>query len=129
MKALVAVGLLLLLSAFTVDKTLPDPAQEARAQHLFHNLKCVVCQGQPLDESNASLAQDMRVLIRGQIAAGKTDAEIMSYLEKRYGEEIATTPPLDGSTLLLWFSPFVLLAGGGLLWYLAAARAHARKRS
>lgn len=106
-----------LLSAFTIDKTLPDSVQEARAQDLFRQIKCVVCQGQPLNESNATLAQDMRELVRSQIAEGKTDAEIFAYLETRYGKEIATTPPLETSTLLLWLSPFVLLAVGAILLF------------
>jgi cytochrome c-type biogenesis protein CcmH len=124
------VGCLLIffLCAFTVDHTLPDAAQEARAQKLFHAIKCVVCQGQPLNESNATLAQDMRKLIRQQIAAGKTDVEITAYLAQRYGKEIATTPPLEQNTWLLWFSPFLLLAGGGLLWYRATGRARVHKR-
>lgn len=112
MKNLFAIAFVFLLSAFTVDKTLPDAVQEARAQNLFREIKCVVCQGQPLNESDATLAQDMRGLIRTQISAGNTNAQILNYLEERYGKEIATTPPLEASTLLLWLSPFVLLVVG-----------------
>lgn len=117
MRNILCLSFIFLLSAFTVDKTLPDTAQEARAQDLFRQIKCVVCQGQPLNESNATLAQDMRGLIRTQIAAGKTNEQILDYLEERYGKEIATTPPLEANTLLLWLSPFVLLVVG-IIWLL-----------
>lgn len=112
MKNILCLSLIFLLCGFTIDKTLPDAAQEQRAQTLFRQLKCVVCQGQPLNESDVPLAQDMRGLIRNQITEGKTDAQILAYLEIRYGQEITTTPPLETTTLLLWFSPFLLLAAG-----------------
>ncbi len=118
MKPLLCLSFIALLCAFTIDKTLPDAAQEARAQNLFRQIKCVVCQGQPLSESDATLAQDMRALIRGQITEGKTDAEIIAYLESRYGTSIATSPPLETNTLLLWFSPFLLLTVGGLVLFI-----------
>lgn len=125
MKIIFALTLVMMLSAFTVDKTLPDAAEEARAQNLFREIKCVVCQGQPIGESDASIAVDMRKLIRGKITAGATDAEIIDYLETRYGAGIATTPPVESSTLLLWFGPFALLAvGAGLLFF----RRNPRKR-
>ena len=117
MRNILCLSFVFLLSAFTIDKTLPDSAQEARAQNLFREIKCVVCQGQPLNESDATLAQDMRELIHTQITAGKTDAEIIDYLEARYGTDIATTPPLEANTLLLWFSPFVLLAVGAIITF------------
>ena len=112
---ILCIAFVVLLCAFTIDKTLPDTAKESRAQNLFRQIKCVVCQGQPLNESDATLAQDMRGVIRTQITAGKTDTEIVSYLETRYGQDIATTPPLEASTLLLWLSPFVLLAVGVII--------------
>ena len=115
MSKLLAISLILILSAFTIDQTLADATQEARAQTLFRELKCVVCQGQPLSESDAAIAQDMRKLIREKITAGATDAQIINYLETRYGAEIATSPPLEASTLLLWLAPFGLLLGGFLL--------------
>jgi cytochrome c-type biogenesis protein CcmH len=117
MSKLLAISLILILSAFTIDQTLPDAAQEARAQTLFRELKCVVCQGQPLSESDAAIAQDMRKLIREKITAGATDAQIIAYLETRYGAEIATTPPLEIGTLLLWFGPFGLLFAGFLVFW------------
>lgn len=106
-----------LLCAFTIDTPLLDATQEARAQTLFRELKCVVCQGQPLSESDASLARDMRQLIREKIAAGATDAQIFAYLETRYGQNIATAPPLETGTLLLWFGPFAILLGGFLVFW------------
>lgn len=119
----VSLALLLLLSAFVIDKPLPDAAQEKRAQALFYELKCMVCQGQPIAESNAPLAYDMRQLIREKIAGGESDQAIRDYLEARYGAEIATTPPLDTRTLLLWAGPFVLMAAGlFLFWRLSRDR-------
>lgn len=89
---------------------LPDAAAEARARALFKELRCVVCQSESLDDSEADLARDMRHLIRGQIAAGRTSAEVKSFLTSRYGEFVLLAPPARPSTWLLWFGPFALLA-------------------
>lgn len=114
------------LCAFAYEAPLPDAAQEARAQNLFRQMRCVVCQGQPLSETNASLAYDMRQVIRQQIADGKTDDAIFSYFTERYGDEIATTPPVTGGTFLLWGAPFLLLAVAVMVMVL---RNHQRLRS
>lgn len=86
--------------------------QEARADKLAHGLRCLVCQNQTLAESNAPLAQDMRDLIRGQLAAGRTDAQIMRFFEERYGDFVRYDPPFKPITWLLWLGPFALLALG-----------------
>ncbi len=89
--------------------------QEQRADKLAHGLRCLVCQNQTLAESNAPLAQDMRNLIRGQLADGKTDAQIMRFFEDRYGDFVRYDPPFKPITWLLWLGPFALLALGFLV--------------
>lgn len=86
--------------------------QEQRADKLAHGLRCLVCQNQTLAESNAPLALDMRKLIRGQLAEGKTDAQIMRFFEERYGDFVRYDPPFKPITWLLWLGPFALLALG-----------------
>jgi len=89
--------------------------QEQRADKLAHGLRCLVCQNQTLAESNAPLAQDMRKLIRGQLAEGKSDAQIMRFFEDRYGDFVRYDPPFKPITWLLWVGPFALLALGFLV--------------
>jgi cytochrome c-type biogenesis protein CcmH len=101
--------------ALTAETPLPDAAQEARAQALFYQFRCVVCQGQSLAESDAPLAQDIRMEIRGRITAGKTDAQIRSYLTSRYGDFILMKPPVSWRSALLWLGPLLLLLTGALL--------------
>lgn len=102
----------LLLCGFSSEQTLPDPAQEARAQSLFREIRCVVCEGQSVAESNVALAADMRGLIRAFIREGKSDAQVKEYLVARYGEEILFSPPVTSGTALLWAAPFMLLLFG-----------------
>jgi cytochrome c-type biogenesis protein CcmH len=89
---------------------LSDPAQEARARALFKQLRCVVCQSESLDDSEADLARDMRRLIRDRIEAGETDGQVVAFLTSRYGEFVLLAPPARPSTWALWFGPFALLA-------------------
>ncbi len=106
-------------AAVLPDEMLPDAAQEQRARALSKDLRCVVCQNQSIDDSDAPLARDLRLLVREQIAAGKTDAEVRDYVVERYGNFVLLKPPVEGDTLLLWAGPFaVLLLGGAglLLW-------------
>jgi cytochrome c-type biogenesis protein CcmH len=105
---------------------LSDPALEARAVQLQKQFRCLVCQGESLDESNAPLAADLRHLIRAQIAAGQSDDAIARYLVSRYGDFILMKPPLEPGTYLLWFGPLaVLLLGGGIAGFVVL---RARKR-
>jgi cytochrome c-type biogenesis protein CcmH len=97
------------------DEPLADPALEARARALMKEVRCVVCQAQSIDESDAGIASDMRRLIRQQIAAGESDAAILKYLSDRYGDFVLFKPPFKAATALLWAGPFVLLAIGGLI--------------
>src|SRR5689334_25446908 len=114
-RVLVLLLLTLLVTAAVAAEKLADPAREARAVALQKELRCLVCQGQSLDESNAPLAADLRRLIRSHIAAGETDAEVKRYLVARYGDFILMRPPLEGDTLVLWLGPVViLLMGAGI---------------
>lgn len=107
----------------TPDRPLPDVAQEARAQALFDDIRCVVCQHEAIADSPAGIAADMRGLVREEIAAGKTDEQVRADLVRRYGDFVLFTPPLRGGTWLLWFGPFAVLAAAGAgLWFVARRR-------
>lgn len=95
---------------------LPDPAQEARAREIFRDVRCLVCQNESIDDSEAELAQDLRKLVREQVSAGRSDAQIKAYLTERYGEFVLLTPSFSAGNLALWIGPFiVVLLGAGLL--------------
>ncbi len=96
---------------FPSEKFLPKN-QEERAQNLFLQVKCPVCEGQVIENSSTEIAFEMRKLIREKISQGKTDDEIKNYLIKNYGSEILTSPPLNSQTLLLWILPITFLALG-----------------
>ena len=99
---------------------LSDPTLEARAVQLQKQFRCLVCQGESLDESNAPLAADLRKLIRARILAGDTDEQVEHYLVARYGEFILMKPPFGPETYLLWFGPvLVLLIGGAVVFFIA----------
>lgn len=93
---------------------LPDSAQEAKAAALMQTLRCLVCQGQSIADSNAELAGDMRALVRRRIAAGESPEAIRAWLLRRYGAWVSYDPPLGADTIALWTLPLLLLAGG--LW-------------
>lgn len=95
------------------DEMLADPKLEARAQALSKELRCVVCQNQTIDDSDAALAKDLRVILRERIAAGDTDDQAMGYIVARYGSFVQMRPPLRGDTLALWFGPAIALVLGG----------------
>lgn len=113
-----------LLAAY--DKVLPDPAQEARARALQKELRCLVCQGQSIDESNAQLASDLRALIRERIAAGESDRQIKDFLVSRYGVFILMQPPVRSDTYILWFGPGLLLVLGAGAVAVIVARSRRR---
>jgi cytochrome c-type biogenesis protein CcmH len=110
-------------SAFAapVPDSFSDPAMEARAHALQRQLRCPVCKGQSIDESGADLANDLRHVVRQQIADGRSDDEIKAYLQARYGDFILMRPPLEPATWLLWLAPFLVLGGaGGVAWLVVA---------
>jgi cytochrome c-type biogenesis protein CcmH len=90
---------------------LKDPALEARARRISQELRCLVCQNQSIDDSNAELARDLRVLVRERLAAGDSDAAVLAFVEARYGEFVLLRPPLKLHTLALWSAPVLLLLG------------------
>jgi cytochrome c-type biogenesis protein CcmH len=103
--------------------TLADPAQEARARSLQKELRCMVCQGESIDESNAPLAADLRALVREHIKAGESDDTIKQFLAARYGDVILMRPPFDENTYALWLTPFLVLicAAGVAIWVVVRA--------
>ena len=105
------------LHAVQPDEIMADPAQEARARNLSRELRCMVCQNQSIDDSDAPLARDLRLLVRERIAAGSTDQQVMDFLVARYGEFVLLKPRVEGRTLVLWLiPPLALIAGGFALW-------------
>lgn len=98
--------------AASIDQPLMDAAQEKTAHSVFRELRCVVCAGQSLAESDATLAIQMRAHVRELVAQGKTEDEILAHFRARYGDQILLTPPLEEKTALLWLAPLLLLGGG-----------------
>jgi cytochrome c-type biogenesis protein CcmH len=105
------------------DEIMADPAREARARDLSRELRCMVCQNQSIDDSDAPLARDLRLLVRGRIAAGDSDSQVIDFLVARYGEFVLLKPRFNPHTLLLWLVPPLALLGGGLaLWHYGRRR-------
>ena len=116
-------GLSLPVRAAPVPDSFSDPAMEARARHLQRQLRCLVCQGESIDESGADLAADLRHLVRQQMADGKTDQQIEDFLVARYGNFILMRPPVEPDTYVLWLAPFLVLIGAGAVAILVISRA------
>ncbi len=110
-----AVGVTVPAFAVLPDEMLADPALEARARALSAELRCLVCQNQSIDDSNADLAKEIRILLRERLVAGDTDGEIIDFLVSRYGQFILLKPQFNAVTAFLWLAPGVLLIGGGIL--------------
>ena len=109
-------GVLCIAAASDPAERLKDPAQEARARAIFRDVRCLVCQNESIDDSEAELAHDLRQLVREQVAAGKSDAQIKAFLTDRYGEFVLLTPKFSLTNLALWGGPFlVVVLGAGLL--------------
>jgi cytochrome c-type biogenesis protein CcmH len=99
------------------DEVMADPAKEARARELSKELRCMVCQNQSIDDSEAPLARDLRLLVRERIAAGDSDRQVLDFLVARYGEFVLLKPRFEPSTLPLWLlTPVLLIGGGAALW-------------
>ena len=126
---LIARALLLLMlvaaphaGAVEPDEILADPALEARARALSKELRCMVCQNQSIDDSDAPLARDLRVLVRDRLKSGDSDRQVIDFLVARYGEFVLLRPRFSWRTALLWLAPLVLLVAGVLGLVLAARR-------
>jgi cytochrome c-type biogenesis protein CcmH len=104
------------------DEILDDPKLEHRAREISLGLRCLVCQNQSIDDSNAPLAKDLRILVRERLKAGDSDAEVVDYIVARYGEFVLLRPRFDWHTLILWFGPLALLLGAMWLVYRAYTR-------
>ncbi len=106
------------------DEMLADPALEARAREISKDLRCVVCQNQDIDSSNAGVARDLRLLVRERLVAGDSDQQVLDYIRARYGDFVLLKPPFKPETYILWLTPFVLLliGTGGAIAVLARSR-------
>lgn len=110
--------LLMGTSAFAVgvdEKRLSDPAEEARAQEIMKQLRCLVCQNQSIVDSDAGLAKDIRIIVRERILAGDTDQQVLTFMTERYGDWVLLKPPFDGATIILWLSPLLMLGVGFII--------------
>ncbi|MBX9592473.1 MAG: cytochrome c-type biogenesis protein CcmH [Hyphomonadaceae bacterium] len=116
--------LLILTPVHAVEpgEMLQDPALEARARKISQELRCVVCQNQSIDDSNAPLAHDLRVIVRERLTAGDTDGEVLAFVEARYGAFVLLRPRFKLETLLLWLTPLLLLGAAALLLLRARRR-------
>jgi len=117
MKRLLLVLILIATPLWAVqpDEVLDDPLLEDRARELSKGLRCLVCRNESIDESNADLAKDMRLLVRERLVAGDSDQDVIDFLVERYGEYVLLTPSATGANLALWLAaPIMLLLGGGI---------------
>jgi cytochrome c-type biogenesis protein CcmH len=127
-RALVAVFVLFALAgvarAVEPGEMLSNPQLEARARAIGRELRCLVCQNESIDDSNATLAHDLRVILRERLAAGDTDPQAIQYIVDRYGQFVLLKPPVEPATYALWFGPacLLLLAGAGTVLYLRRHR-------
>lgn len=112
--AIAAILLVVLLaapaSAVNPDEVLEDPTLESRARDISAELRCLVCQNQSIDDSDADMARDLRLLVRERLVAGDTDEEVMAYVTDRYGAFVRLKPPMTASTIMLWVLPFIVAA-------------------
>jgi len=111
-------------SAFAVqpDEVLKDPVLERRAREISAGLRCLVCQNQSIDDSDAQLAKDLRILVRERLVAGDSDEQVRDFLVQRYGEFVLLKPTFSGHNLLLWLTPALVLVLGGIGAYAALRR-------
>jgi cytochrome c-type biogenesis protein CcmH len=111
--------------AVNPDERLTDPGLEARARALSKELRCMVCQNESIDDSNADLAHDLRVIVRQRLSAGDSDQQVLAYMRARYGDFVLLQPPVDRATWVLWFGPFAILLLGAAGIGLATRFRHA----
>ena len=110
-------GVLSLAAASDPAERLADPAQEARARQIFRDVRCLVCQNESIDDSEAELAHDLRQIVREQLRAGKSEAQIKAFLTERYGEFVLLTPSFSPGNLALWGGPFLVVIAGAVLLF------------
>ena len=110
-------GVACLAAASDPADRLPDPAQEAKARAIFADVRCLVCQNESIDDSEADLARDLRQIVREQVKAGRSEAEIKRFLTDRYGEFVLLTPSFAPGNLALWGGPFLVVLLGGVLLF------------
>ena len=110
------------VDAVTPDEMLDDPVLEERARDISAGLRCLVCQNQSIDDSDAELARDLRVLVRQRLVEGDSDQEVVGYIVSRYGEFVLLKPRFTAQTLLLWAVPFLVLCGGLAYLFVSAGR-------
>ncbi|MDO8423125.1 MAG: cytochrome c-type biogenesis protein CcmH [Parvibaculum sp.] len=108
--------------AVAPGESLSDPALEARARTLSKELRCLVCQNQSIDDSDAELAADLRLVVRERLTAGDSDAEVLDYIVARYGDFVLLRPPFELATLLLWLGPFAVIFFGAAGLFIAFRR-------
>jgi cytochrome c-type biogenesis protein CcmH len=123
--ALFLFGFVSLAAAVQPDEQLADPALEARAREISAGLRCLVCQNQSIDDSDAPLARDLRILVRQRLEAGDSDAMVKDFLVARYGDFVLLKPPFSTSTLLLWLTPLLVLGAGAAMAMRRSLRARA----
>ncbi len=111
--------------AVTPDEILKDPALEARARHISQGLRCMVCQNQSIDDSDAPLAHDLRLLVRQRLEAGESDRQVIDFIVARYGDFVLLKPPIEFDTLLLWGLPPAALLAGVIALFVTARRRRA----
>jgi cytochrome c-type biogenesis protein CcmH len=111
------------------DEVLADPALESRARALSRDLRCMVCQNQSIDDSDAPLARDLRILVRERLKAGDNDGQVIDFLVARYGEFVLLKPRFAGHTAILWAAPAALLIGGVIILLVLARRGGVTARS
>lgn len=126
LRALVCILVVVLVNgpvwAVNPDEILADPAMEERARKISANLRCLVCQNQSIDDSDAELARDLRVLVRERLVSGDTDAQVLSYVVDRYGEFVLLRPSFSARNLVLWGTPLLVLIVGGITALLYSRR-------
>jgi cytochrome c-type biogenesis protein CcmH len=108
------IGMVTPAYAVRPDEMLPNPALEARSEQVGHELRCLVCRNQSIEDSEADLAHDLRLLVRQRIAAGDSDAQVVAYIRSRYGDFVLLRPPFESTTALLWAGPALILLLGGI---------------
>ena len=115
------------LFAVEPDEILQDPVLEQRAREISKELRCVVCQNQDIDSSNAGVARDLRILVRERLIAGDSDVEVVDYVNARYGDYVLMRPPFNVSTAALWLTPFILALASLLIGWVVLSASRRRK--